>query len=496
MKRITVLILMTATCLTTVCLKTAAAQAGKAGTSSWSDSTRDVFVEGELDPAAQVLFSDDHKKMAVIASKLDRAVVLNTAEGTFTTMAKEAFRFASDRESATSEAEAPAQNAGTFTRLDSSTYLLSVNKKSVLVRRHPGRVGEMSEQQLWETVPVWHAAMENYKPAPETVSALKAADKDTTVTLLFGTWCPDSKNYVPKLLKTLKAAGNDHLHVLLIGIDNQFQNPLDTIQSRRVINVPTMIVEREGHELGRMVETPAADTAEKELADILAGRLQEHKGRWSRGAEIAHGAYLCRTSDSKECGTETWELYRTSDGGYLLHSRIESGELATEVFQRSDANRQPNFIEITKHRADDVTRARYNIGGDTLTARLRGNLSGAVEQTLNVPGRMIFSSPSVAAEGFNQARASDKERDRLAEFIAPQDFAATVGTLVSTDYKSLGEETFRVPAGEFRAKHFTSKPGEEISEWWTETKLGIPVRLKRGGMTYMLTSFEAASDGK
>jgi thiol-disulfide isomerase/thioredoxin len=233
----------------------------------------------------------------------------------------------------------------------------------------------MTEEKLYEVAPVWRSLMDSYQPQADAVATLKANDKDTEVTLVFGTWCPDSKNYVPRLLKSLHAAANDKLKVKLVGIDNQFRQPVSTIQPRTIINVPTVIVERGGREIGRIVETPAAGTIEEDLAAILNGKPNLHKGRWARGPETAHGAYQYKDQNGNECGTETWETYSTSDGGLLIHSEITEGNLGTEEFHTVNGQGKTTFVEITRKRGDAVTRVRYNIDDHTLTARLRGNIS-------------------------------------------------------------------------------------------------------------------------
>src|SRR5262249_17842904 len=157
------------------------------------------------------------------------------------------------------------------------------------------------------------------------------------VTLAFGTWCPDSKNYVPRLIKALSAAANDKIKVKLIGIDNQFHEPVTTVQPRRITNVPTVIVERGGREIGRIVETPAAGTMEEGLAAVLSGKQPVHNGRWDRGALLASGVYSYRDRNGKEFGAESWQLFSTAEGGYLVHSQITTGDLITEVFHRVDA---------------------------------------------------------------------------------------------------------------------------------------------------------------
>jgi hypothetical protein len=351
----------------------------------------------------------------------------------------------------------------------------------------------MSEDKLYEVAPVWRSLMESYQPQAEAVAALKANDKETDVTLIFGTWCPDSKTYEPRLLKALHAAGSDKFKLKLVGIDNQFRQPVNTVQPRTIINVPTVIVERGGREIGRIVETPAVGTIEEDLVAILSGKPNLHKGRWSHGAETAHGAYQYRDQNGKECGTETWELYSTSDGGFLVHSQIAAGELATEVFHTLNAAGKTTFVEITKRRGEAVTRVRYNIDDHTLTARLRGNVSGVVQQTLEIPQRFAFSSPAVASQVRGWPEGTQIISTSPGYFV-PSEMDDTVGTLDKTSYEPRGEETVRVQAGEFSARHVVRKSAKETSEWWLHSGIGVPVRGKvTGGMEYVLTSLEISS---
>ena len=455
---------------------------------NWSDTTRDVYVNNELDRDVQVLTADGPSRLALISSRLESAVVLNVSEHTVSTIPKEAFLFAADRASATSDPGAPMKVVGKFTRVDGPVYFFVVGAIPVLIRSHPGAIGEMTMGKLWETVPVWRSLMKNYAPNSGAVEQLKAVDSEARVTLAFGTWCPDSKNYIPKLIKALLAAGNDKIQVKLVGIDNQFREPVSAVQPLRITNVPTVIVERGGHEIGRIVETPAAKTIEEDLASILAGRQPVHIGRWDRGPKIASGVYSYRDRGGRQIGTESWELFSTAEGGHLVHSRIAVDGMVTDVFHRVDANSRPTFVEVTKFHDDDVMRTRFTVDNTTLTARLRGNVSGVISQTLEVPERLFLSSPAIAAQGFVQSPVTD--RYQISSYVAPQEFDRAMGVLATATCETKGEEAVRVPAGEFRARHSTRKTVRETSEWWLHPKLGIPVRGVAGGIEYVLSSLE------
>lgn len=467
---------------------TASARTNSATAVNWSDTTRDVYVDNELDRDMQVLTADGPSRLALISSRLESAVVLNISERTVSTIPKEAFLFAADRASATSDPSAPMRVVGKFTRVEGPVYFFVVGAIPVLIRSHPGAIGEMNMDKLWETVPVWRSLMKNYVPSSAAVEKLKAIDLEARVTLAFGTWCPDSKNYMPRLIKALLTAGNPKIQVKLIGIDNQFREPVSSVQPLRITNVPTVIVERGGREIGRIVETPASKTIEEDLALILAGTQPVNNGRWDRGPKIASGVYSYLDTSGKQIGTESWELFSTAEGGHLVHSRVVVDGLITDVFHRVDANSRPSFVEVTKFHDDEVMRTRFTVDNTTMSARMRGNVSGVISQTLEVPERLFLSSPAIATQGFVQSPVTD--RYQISSYVAPQEFDRAMGVLVTATCETKAEATVRVPAGEFRARHGTRKTARGTSEWWLHPTLGIPVRGLAGGIEYVLTSLE------
>lgn len=353
----------------------------------------------------------------------------------------------------------------------------------------------MTADKLWETVPVWRAMMETYQANPKAVDEIKSSDKASTVTVLFGTWCPDSKNYVPKLLRALREAGNERLQLKLVGIDNQFHQPVNTVQARQITNVPTVIVERDGHEIGRIIETPASKTIEEDLAAILNGRELVHGGRTDRGPKLASGAYAYHDQTGKDFGKEEFELFSTAEGGYMIHSRIASGDLTTEVFQKIDAKRRPSFAEITKTRGTDRLRTRFSFEGDTMTARMRGGVSGVVAQTVEVPQHWFLSTPAMASEGWTFGTMIDGKRNsELTGYIAPFEFDKAMGTLVHAAAEFIGEENIKTGAGEFSARHYKLRIERETCDYWLHTQFGIPLRAQASnGHEYVLTSLTTAT---
>src|SRR5436309_12991187 len=99
-----------------ICALPAAAQTKKSEAADWHDTTRDVFVNNELDRSAQVLSAENPTRLALLSSKFDAAIVLDVTGKTMGTMAKEAFHFAADRTSARSDAGVEMTSTCKFTR--------------------------------------------------------------------------------------------------------------------------------------------------------------------------------------------------------------------------------------------------------------------------------------------------------------------------------------------------------------------------------------------
>src|SRR5439155_14685851 len=96
----------------------ASAQTNNGPALNWIDTTRDVYVDNELDRGAQVLTSDSPSRLALLSPKLGPAVVLDVADHTVSTMPRDSFQFAADRTTATSQAVGAAKIIGKFTRVD------------------------------------------------------------------------------------------------------------------------------------------------------------------------------------------------------------------------------------------------------------------------------------------------------------------------------------------------------------------------------------------
>ena len=115
----------------------------------------------------------------------------------------------------------------------------------------------------------WYTQNWKSYPADKDPAITFGKHKDSVQLVIFlGTWCEDSHVIIPKLFPFLDAAGFSDNHITLIGVDRNKKTISHLTDAFNVINVPTIIVMKEGKELGRVVEYGKYGMVEKELAEI------------------------------------------------------------------------------------------------------------------------------------------------------------------------------------------------------------------------------------
>ncbi|HEX8252814.1 MAG TPA: thioredoxin family protein [Thermoanaerobaculia bacterium] len=345
----------------------------------WRDSIRDVYIDGKLERGAQTLSTSSPRMIAVVCG--DEVLLLDPETQAVARAAKSEFAFAPDRVRATSATDVPREAAGTLVTTG-TTHLANVGGKSVLVAPHQSPAGPMTIEELSETAPVWRAIADHYQPDGALVERLRAIDEPVKLEVVLATWCGDSRQYVPRLLKSIAAAANPNVSVELIGIDSDFHEPMEVIAGRNITNVPTVIVKRGTRELGRFVETPAAATIEDDICDIVNGTPQPHRGRYTRGALISSGTYVLRDARKRAQGTEVFEVYEKPGGGVIAHSVIaKSDGTSIETWATS------TFVEVTA-RGERATRGRFHHDGKVWSGVSRG-ARGIVEQVIAAPASFV-----------------------------------------------------------------------------------------------------------
>lgn len=136
-------------------------------------------------------------------------------------------------------------------------------------------VGEISLEEFKETV---HATWFNryykaYQPNEKTVEKLSQliSEREIEVEAYFGTWCPDSRRELPRLIKLLDLSGWDTNQIKLVGVNRSKEIPnasKEEVERIQLKMIPTFIILENGIEINRFVEY-AIETMEKDILRIL-----------------------------------------------------------------------------------------------------------------------------------------------------------------------------------------------------------------------------------
>ena len=147
-------------------------------------------------------------------------------------------------------------------------------------------VDHNEEMQFWGNITIqslkkaphgdwFNASYEDYSPEKNVV--VSESFKDVEVLVFMGTWCSDSHEWVPRLVKLWEANGLSTANLFLTGLHNRKdlykQSPGRSELNYGIERVPTFIFLRDGVEIGRITETPT-NSLEEDVAHIAFDNLE------------------------------------------------------------------------------------------------------------------------------------------------------------------------------------------------------------------------------
>ena len=107
-----------------------------------------------------------------------------------------------------------------------------------------------------------------FTPNENTVQAIKQQADSLQFVVFMGTWCEDSRFVIPRLFFLLDAAGYSKEKLTLIACDRDKKTLGNLTEPFRIRNVPTIVVMKNGKELGRVVEY-GSGLFDKDLGEII-----------------------------------------------------------------------------------------------------------------------------------------------------------------------------------------------------------------------------------
>ena len=109
---------------------------------------------------------------------------------------------------------------------------------------------------------------EAYQPETAAVEQLKSLVNDIQITIIFGSWCGDSKDQLPRFVKLLDMMDFDTEKVFVVGVDSQKKAREIDVQPYAIEKVPTFIFYKNKIEIGRIIETPQ-ESLEKDFLMVV-----------------------------------------------------------------------------------------------------------------------------------------------------------------------------------------------------------------------------------
>ncbi len=109
----------------------------------------------------------------------------------------------------------------------------------------------------------------DYKVDDSLLIELKKVPLTYHIVIVLGTWCGDSKYWVPNFLKVMDQIGLPEKSLKFIAADGNKKAEHNLIDNLNILKVPTFIIyDKNNKELGRIIEGPQ-ETLEIELLKIL-----------------------------------------------------------------------------------------------------------------------------------------------------------------------------------------------------------------------------------
>lgn len=215
--------------------------------------------------------------------------------------------------------------------------------------------------------------------------------KNTEVEIYIGTWCGDSKNWVPKFVELWKELGlkTDQLQFIALynGDEHYKQGPNGEEKGKNIHRVPTFIFKEDGKEIARIVEHPQNDL-ETDVAQIALGvpSLPSYKG----------ANYLMKTIDEIGVDSVNRNLKEVVNKVYRLQSR--SGEL--------------NTLGYVYLRASEIDKALITFYMNTLCYRYNPNVYDSYAEALEAKG-----NKEAAIDYYQKVLAIDPKSEHALERI-------------------------------------------------------------------------------
>lgn len=129
-------------------------------------------------------------------------------------------------------------------------------------------IGPVTKEEILAADRIYQIYIDRYEPDEEAVRYLSAHQDSVKLMVFVGSWCRESKKYIPGLMKTIELSGADNIEVQYIGVDRQKKIPESFLKKFDIKYIPSVLVLKGNKELGRIEEKPH-QLIETDLIQIL-----------------------------------------------------------------------------------------------------------------------------------------------------------------------------------------------------------------------------------
>jgi thiol-disulfide isomerase/thioredoxin len=117
----------------------------------------------------------------------------------------------------------------------------------------------------------WFAESQQIYPHPDTAAVNAFRNNKDKIYFLFfgGTWCEDTHFILPKFYQVQEAAGFPADRITVFAVDRKKNVTGNIAHALNITRTPTIVVMKDGKELGRLVEYGKTGHWDTELAAII-----------------------------------------------------------------------------------------------------------------------------------------------------------------------------------------------------------------------------------
>ena len=129
-------------------------------------------------------------------------------------------------------------------------------------------VGEITAPEILSSFEQFKKHQDDVTYTDAQLAKLQKFKEVIEIKVYFGEWCHDSHRETPRLIKLFEQLDQDNYKLWYYAVDVRKSDPLGLAKADNLRRTPTVIVYRDGQEVGRILEVPRVDWA-TDIAGLL-----------------------------------------------------------------------------------------------------------------------------------------------------------------------------------------------------------------------------------